>query len=158
MQETWREKLQRWRFNLLPSFRGSGGWITYLSLDWREVHVKLPLNWLTRNYVGTTYCGSLYSAFAPFYVAMVHFNLPEGHIAWDKSVTVHFKKPGRDTLYAKMKLEQAEIDSILDDLQVKRATERTYTVDIMNAEGDIHVSFDEVVYIRRPSPAVRQRS
>lgn len=153
MRETFAEKLQRWRFNLLPSFRGSGGWITYLSRDWRQVHVKLPLNLWTRNYIGTTYCGSLYSAFAPFYVAMIHFNLPRGHIAYDKCATIHFIKPARSTLYAQFLLTQTDIDSIRDELEEKRAIERTFHVLIKDDRDDVHVTFDEVVYIRRPRPA-----
>ena len=153
MQETFREKLQRWRFNLLPSYRGSGGWLTYLSLDWREVHVKLPLNFWTRNYINTTYCGSLYSAFAPFWVAMIHFNMPKGFIAYDKSATIHFKKPGTSTLYAKFLLTQDEIDLIRDALEKKRSIDRTYLVDITDKEGNIHAQIEEVVYIRRPMKA-----
>ena len=43
----------RWGFNLFPAFRGTGGRITYIAGDFREARVRLPLNWRTRNYVGT---------------------------------------------------------------------------------------------------------
>lgn len=152
MAETLRDRLRRWRFNLLPSYRGSGGWITHLAADWREVQVKLPLNFWTRNYVGTTFCGSMYAAVAPFYMAMIAMNLGMEYLVWDKTVTIHFKKPGQSTLYACCKLEAADLEAIRFDLETKRATERTYTIDLTDASGVVHVSFEEVIYIRRKRP------
>lgn len=155
MQETFQQKLRRWRFNLLPSYRGSGGWMTHLADDWREVHVKLPLNIFTRNYVGTTFCGSMYAAIAPFYVAMIHFNLPKGHIVWDKSIQVDFKRPGKGTLYAKIILTQDDIDDILETLQTKRATERDFSIDLIDKSGTVCMTLTETIYIRRPPPIRR---
>jgi hypothetical protein len=62
MPESSQSRLMRWKFNLFPAYRGTGGRITYISDDLREVRVKIPLNWRTRNYVGTIYGGSLYGA------------------------------------------------------------------------------------------------
>lgn len=149
MPESLRDKLRRWRFNLLPSYRGSGGWITHLSADWREVRIKLPLNLWTRNYVGTTFCGSLYSAVAPFYVAMIALNLGPQYLAWDKTVAIHFKKPGRATLYAHFVLTEQDLNDIQQELENKRAAERTYLIDLYDDKGEVHVSFEEVVYIRK---------
>ncbi len=150
MHETLKQKARRWRFNLLPSYRGSGGWMTYLADDWREVHVKLPLNIFTQNYVGTTYCGSMYSAIAPFYVAMIHFNLPKGYIVWDKSIQVDFKRPGKETLYAKIILTEDALDEIRETLSQKRSTERDFTIELTDKVGTVCATLTETVYIRRP--------
>ena len=71
MAESRRTRLQRWRFNFFPAYRGAGARITYIAADWREVRIKLPLNWLTRNYVGTIYGGSMYGAVDPIYMIML---------------------------------------------------------------------------------------
>jgi hypothetical protein len=55
----------RWGFNFFPAFRGTGARITYIAGDYREMRVELPLNWRTRNYVGTIFGGSLYGAVDP---------------------------------------------------------------------------------------------
>lgn len=141
--------VRRWWYNLLPSYRGSGGWVTYLAPDWREVKVKLPLNLWTRNYVGTTYCGSMYAAVAPFYMAMIALNLGSGYVVWDKTVNIQFKKPGQTTLYAHFKLEDSDLQAIKAELEGKGATERSYVIDLVDAAGVAHVSFEEVIYIRR---------
>lgn len=144
-----KDTLRRWYYNLLPSYRGSGGWVTYLAPDWREVKVKLPLNLWTRNYVGTTFCGSMYAAVAPFYMAMIAMNLGLEYVVWDKTVSIQFKKPGQSTLYAHFKLEEADLNAIKAELEAKRSTERTYQIDLVDAAGVVHVSFEEVIYIRR---------
>mgnify|MGYP002382240430 FL=1 len=123
--------------------------MTYLAPDWREVKVKLPLNLWTRNYVGTTFCGSMYAAVAPFYMAMIAMNLGLEYVVWDKTVSIQFKKPGQSTLYAHFKLEEADLNAIKAELEAKRSTERTYQIDLVDAAGVVHVSFEEVIYIRR---------
>ena len=149
MAETLRDRLRRWRFNMLPSYRGTGGWSTYLAADWREVHVKVPLNLWTRNYVGTTFCGSLYAAVAPFYMAMIALNLGTQFLVWDKNVTIHFLKPGRSTLYARFKLETDTLAAIQADLEAKRSTEHVFPIVLADADGVPHVTFEETIYIRR---------
>jgi hypothetical protein len=148
MAESLRARLRCWKYNLFPSYRASGGWVTHIAADWREVRLQLPLNLWTRNYVGTTFCGSMYAAVAPWYMAMLIYNLPDC-LVWDKTVTMQFKKPGQTTLYAQFTLTEAHIASIRAELETRRKTERTYQIDLADAQGNVHVSFEEVIYIRR---------
>ena len=55
-------RLLRFGFNHFPAFRRTGARISYIAADFREVLVKLPLNWKTRDYVGTMFGGSMYGA------------------------------------------------------------------------------------------------
>jgi hypothetical protein len=68
MAESFGSRRFRWICNLFPAFRGTGGRVTYVDADFREVHVRLRLNWRTRNYVGTIFGGSLYGAVDPFHM------------------------------------------------------------------------------------------
>ena len=52
MTESFAKKIERFKFNLFPAYRRGGARITYISNDYHEIHVKLPLNWTTKNYVG----------------------------------------------------------------------------------------------------------
>jgi hypothetical protein len=117
--------------------------------DWRAVTVKLPLNWQTRNYVGTTFCGSMYAAVAPWYMAMLIYGLGADYLVWDKTVTMQFKKPGQTTLYAHFVLPETELEAIKSELATRRKLERTFTIDLTDSEGSVYVSFEEVIYIRR---------
>ena len=94
----WRILPVRWRphaFNLFPAFRGTGGRVRFVSSDFREVSVELPLNWRTRNYVGTIFGGSLYACVDPFYMIMLIQTLGPEYVVWDKSASIRFRKPGR---------------------------------------------------------------
>jgi hypothetical protein len=147
--ESWKTRWLRWKFNLFPAIRGTGARIDYLSDDLRELRVRLPLNWRTRNYVGTTFGGSLYGAVDPFYMVMLIRNLGPDYVVWDKAATIRFKKPGRGTLYARFALDEAELDAIRRELDGQRSIDRVYHVDLVDAEGIVHASVEKVIYIAR---------
>lgn len=70
MSESFKTRLMRWGFNFFPAYRRTGARITYVSADWQEVRISLPLNWKTKNYVGTIFGGSMYGAVDPVYMVM----------------------------------------------------------------------------------------
>src|SRR3990172_4978224 len=149
MAESFRTRIARWRFNLFPAYRGTGGRITYIAGDWLEVRIKLPLNWRTRNYVGTTFGGSMYGAVDPVYMLMLIKALGKDYVVWDKAAAIHFKKPGRDPLYARFVLSREGISSIRDELTRVPSIERVYHVDLTHAEGAAHPAINKTIHIRR---------
>ena len=64
-------RLARWKFNLFPAYRGTGAHVSYIAGDFREVRIRLPLSWRTRNVVGTIFGGSLYGAVDPIFMIML---------------------------------------------------------------------------------------
>jgi acyl-coenzyme A thioesterase PaaI-like protein len=145
----------RWGWNLFPAYRGTGARVTYVAADFREVRVKLPLSWRTRNYVGTIFGGSLYGAVDPIYMLMLIKILGPGYTVWDKAARILFKKPGRGTLYARLVLEEEEIQTIKRELEKAPSVDRVYRVDLMDAKGTVHASVEKTIYVRRrgnPSP------
>ncbi|HSQ77646.1 MAG TPA: DUF4442 domain-containing protein [Nitrospirota bacterium] len=149
MPESLRTKISRWGFNFFPAYRGTGSRITSIASDWREVRIKLPLNWRTRNYVGTIYGGSMYGAVDPIYMLMLIKVLGPEYIVWDKAASIHFKKPGTRTLFASFVLTEEEIGAIKDALSSAPSLERAYMVELVDAEGVVHVSIEKTVYIRK---------
>ena len=149
MPESLKTKLLRWRFNFFPALRGTGARITYIADDFREVRVEVPLNWRTRNYVGTIYGGSMYGAVDPFYMVMLIRNLGPDYVVWDKAATIRFKKPGRGTLFARFLLTEEELGAIKAALQDQRALERTYQIELTDAAGTVHASVEKLIHIAR---------
>ena len=139
----------RWGFNLFPAYRGTGARITYMAADFREVRVRLPLSWRTRNYVGTIFGGSLYGAIDPIYMIMLIKVLGPGYIVWDKSATIRFLRPGRRTLFARFVLDEEEIQTIRRLAAENPSIDRVYTVDLADEKGIVHASFDKTIYIRK---------
>jgi hypothetical protein len=149
MPESFHSRLYRLGFNLYPAYRGTGGWITYIAEDWREIHVKIPLSWQTRNYVGTIFGGSLYAAVDPFYMIMLIKNLGSEYVVWDKAAGIQFKLPGRDTLYAKFTLSEEEFFSIKSELVNSPKLDRHYQVELKDKSGLIHALVEKKVFIAR---------
>ena len=143
----------RWGFNLFPAYRGTGARVTYMSGDWREVHVRLPLNWRTRNYVGTIFGGSLYGAVDPHYMIMLIKILGPDYIVWDKAATIRFKKPGRGTLYARFVIPEEEIQTIRRLVETEHSIDRVYRADLADENGVVHAEVEKTIYIRRSSPS-----
>lgn len=149
MPESLRSRAMRWMFNLFPAYRGSGARVTYIAADFREIRVKLRLSLRSRNYVGTIFGGSMYAAVDPMYMIMLLKILGPGYIVWDKAATIRFRKPGRSTLFATFTLDDAELDAIRAATASGEPVNRTYNVDLADADGVIHASIEKVIYIKR---------
>jgi hypothetical protein len=143
----------RWGFNLWPCYRGTGARVTFIAGDWREVQVRIPLSWRTRNYVGTIFGGSLYAAVDPFFMIMLMKNLGPDYVVWDKAASIRFRKPGRDILRASFRLEEAEVAEICRLLLEQAKVDRTYTVQLVDTAGVVHAEVEKVIHIslRKPS-------
>ena len=149
MSESWNTRLRRWGFNFFPAYRSTGARITYIAADWREIRVKLPLNWRTRNYVGTIYGGSMYGAVDPIYMIMLIKLLGPDYIVWDKAASIRFRKPGKSTLTARFVVDPSETDAIRAALVDQPAIDRVYQIDLVDSQGVVHASVEKTIYIRR---------
>ncbi len=149
MLDALRSRLYRLGFNLFPAYRRTGGRVTHIAPDWSEVCVKLPHSWLTRNYVGTTFGGSMYAALDPFHMMMLLKRLGDDYVVWDREAEIRFKKAGRETLYARFTMPDAEIAAVKADLEATDtdAVDRHYTVDLIDADGTVHATVRKTVYV-----------
>ncbi len=149
MTESLKTRLARWGFNFFPAYRGTGARITYIARDWREVRIKLPFTWRTRNYVGSIFGGSMYGAVDPLYMVMLIKVLGPDYIVWDKEATIHFKQPGRRTLYATFAIDEQELQMIREELIDKPKIDRVYRVHLADADGNVAASVEKTIHIRR---------
>lgn len=104
--------LFKYGFNWSPMYRRSVGKLTHVSEDLLQVDIKLPLNYKNRNFVGSTFGGSLFSALDPIPMIQLLHILGDNYVVWDKSAQVRFKRPGRETLYASFIYTKKEIEDI----------------------------------------------
>lgn len=140
--------------NLAPAYRGTGARVRYISGDWREIRVELPLSLRTRNYVGTIFGGSMYGAVDPLYMLMLMKCLGPDYIVWDKGAAIRFRRPGRSTLSARCLITEEELEAIRAALKTARSVDRHYRVDLVDARGEVHAEVDKTVYVRRRVPEV----
>jgi len=156
MPESFRTKLKRWGFNLFPAYVGTGARLTYISDEFDEIHVKLPLTWRTRNYVGTIFGGSMYAAVDPVYMVMLINLLGRDYVVWDKAATISFKRPGQATLYARFMMPKEEVEGIKSELARAKSINRVYQVELVNDTGKVHAQVEKTLYISRRERQVNQ--
>ncbi len=139
-----------WRmFNFWPALRGTGMRVTRVSRDWTELDIRLKLNWRTRNYVGTIFGGSIYAAADPFYMVMILRQIGDDYVVWDKSARITFKRPGTTTLYAKFRVPAEEVAELKAIADRENQLDRTYSIDLKDADGRVYATVDKVIYVAR---------
>jgi len=149
----WSEKLpfsnqiQRFLFNQYPAYRRSGGYISFLSKDWKKAEVTLRLSWKTINYMGAGFGGSIYAAIDPIFAMQLIRNLGEGYVVWDKAAHIRFLKPIRSTVKATFLIT----DEILEEIKYKVAAQHKYEVDFLltlqDSEGKIYAEVLKTIHI-----------
>ena len=149
MPESFATRIDRLKFNFFPAYRGSGARVQYISADYREIRVKIPLSWRTRNYVGTIYGGSMYAGIDPIYMLMLIRNLGSGFIVWDKAAAIRFKRPGKETLFADFCLSPEELGEIKSRLETEKSVDRIYTVELKDKNGNVHCLIEKTLYIAK---------
>ncbi|WP_435334998.1 DUF4442 domain-containing protein [Haloarchaeobius sp. TZWWS8] len=149
MSESWRTRLYRHLFNLWPSYRGTGGRVRYIADDWQEIRIEIPQGWRTRNYMGTTFGGSIYGACDPMFAMILIQTLPDEYTVWDKAASVRFKRPGTEDLYARFRIDDDELDAIEDALSTQESVDREYTADVIAEDGTVHATVEKTVYVGR---------
>ncbi|NTV11653.1 MAG: DUF4442 domain-containing protein [Zoogloea sp.] len=143
----WRARLLRLGFNFHPAFRGTGGWVEYISPDISHIRVRLPLTRRTRNIVGSLYGGSLFAVTDGVHPMMLMSALGSGVVVWDKAATIRYRKPGFSTLYADFHLEPGEVKEIRSALAAHREVDRTYLVELKDRHGVVHTVVERTIYI-----------
>jgi hypothetical protein len=149
LSESWPTRLDRWKFNLFPAYRGTGARVSYIRHDWSEVRVTLPLSWRTRNYVGTIFGGSLYGAVDPIYMLMLLRRLGPEYVVWDKAATIRFRRPGRTRLTATFRLEPGLVAGIREELTRVPKLDRVFTVELVDRAGIVHAAIEKTIHVSR---------
>ena len=149
MAESWNSRCWRWLANLSPAYSRTGATITYIAHNFQEVHVALPLNWKTRNYMNMIWGGSLYGAIDPIYGVMLWKLLGPRFDVVNKAATIHFRRPGRATLHARFVIDDAELQSLHIALRNQNKLDRHYQVELLDSSGSVHMVCEKTVHNRR---------
>ncbi len=139
-------RIFRWGMGLFPVIFASGAKVLFISADWHEVHVKLKLSFWTRNYVKTIFGGSMFSAADWQYMIMLSKILGNDFIVWDKSASIKFKRPGKETLYAKFLFTPQEIEHIKKEVSEKGETDFVLPLQWRDKNGNVIAEIEHTVY------------
>lgn len=74
-----------------------------------------------------------------------------GHvfIVWGKAATIRFRRSGRSTLYATFRMLAAEVETVRQEALGRGRAERSYFVELVDAEGRVHAECEKLIRIHR---------
>ncbi len=135
--------------NLWPPFLFSGIRVRTIADDWRHVEVELRAHWWNRNYVGVHFGGSLFAMTDPFWMLLLLHVLGRDYIVWDKAGEIEFLKPGRGTLRASFRLDDATLDEIRAATADNDKHLRWFETNVIDAEGAVVARVRKRLHVRR---------
>lgn len=94
----------------------------------------------------------MYSAIDPIYMLMLIQILGPNYIVWDKGAKIRFRRPGKNTLYAKFELATEEIDEIKRLAENAKSVDRIYNIELVDENGTVHAQIEKTLYIARRKP------
>ncbi len=139
--------------NLWPPYLFSGVRVRAIADDWRHAEIELRSHWWNRNYVGVHFGGNLFSMTDPFWMLLTLNTLGKNYIVWDKAGAIDFRRPGRGTVRAHFRLD----DAMLDEIRAATAGGEKYLrwceTEIVDTEGEVVARVRKQLYIRRKESA-----
>ena len=139
----------RFILNTYPPYLFTGIHVDAIGHDWKRVDVRMKLRWYNRNAVGTHFGGSLYSMVDPHLMLMLMRLLGEDYIVWDKSAGIEFVRPGKTTVYAGLRITDADLEQIRGRLRTEKRVLPDFEVRIVDTAGEVVAKVFKKLYIRR---------
>ncbi|MDR3443255.1 MAG: YiiD C-terminal domain-containing protein [Legionella sp.] len=132
-----------------PPFFGAGISVKSFNPEYTHLVVQMKMHFWNKNYVGTHFGGSLYSMTDPFYMLMLMKLLGKGYIVWDKSASIHYKKPAKGKIYAHFHLSQEQVDTIRHELDTKTKIQPEFLIELTNEAGEVVAKVEKILYIAK---------
>ena len=142
-----RGRMFKFLFNISPMYRRTGGRLLEVSEDLKCVRLKLPLNYRTKNYVGTIYGGHMYSCVDGIYMVQLINILGKNFVVWDKSASIRFRRPGNKTLFAEFNITDQLLEKIRREIDQHQEKDFTLHVNLTDKEGVIYAEVEKLIYI-----------
>jgi acyl-coenzyme A thioesterase PaaI-like protein len=142
-----RQRLLEKFVNLYPPFLGAG--IRSQNIDERTIRVQLKMNIFNRNLVGVHFGGSLYAMCDPWFMLILMRLLGKDYIVWDKAANIQFLKPGLGAVTATFHIPPERVVEIRAQADREYKIEPTFTVDVLNEQGEAVARVEKLLYVRR---------
>lgn len=138
----------KYGFNISPMYRRSTGKIIAVSDDLYNVKVKIPISYKNKNYVGSIFGGSLFSATDPIFMIQVMNILGDKYVVWDKSAEIKFKRPAKQDCYVDFILTKDDIQKIKERVVEENEIDLIKDIKITNKEGSVvYAEVSKTIYI-----------
>ena len=140
-------KLFKIMFNASPMYRRSTGRVTNVTEGFWKVDIKIPFSYKNRNYAGTIFGGSLFSATDPIFMVQLVQIIGRDYIVWDKASLIRFRRPANEAAYATFEFTTEEVEKIKQDVDEKGEVELVKPLEIKSASGKVFCELEKTIYI-----------
>lgn len=135
-------------FNISPMYRRSRGKVTDVSDGLMTIDIKIPLNYKNRNYAGSMFGGSMFSATDPIYMVQLLQILGQDYVVWDKSAIIKYKRPAKETVYASFNFSKEEVEKIKSDVAISNEINLVKKVNLTNKDASVvFAALEKTIYI-----------
>lgn len=142
----------KWLMRFYPPLLLQRIWVIGFDDGFNGVKLKISKSWLNRNYNGSIFGGTIFSAADPFYPILFHQIINNDGKRklkiWSKSSKIDFVKPAVSDLFFEIKLTAADILIAHETLIVTGKYQAIFPVYIYNKAGELCASLLNEVYIR----------
>ena len=145
-------KSLKWLLRIYPPFLFQRIWVQRIYPDFQGVDVKIIKSIFNKNTNNTIFGGTIFSAVDPFYAILIDQRL-QAHgfkktVAWLKSASIEYKKPGLTNLRFSIKITDEDFNECMDTLKNRGRIIKTFSVEIVNDQNEICAIAKNEIYIR----------
>ncbi|WP_272148771.1 DUF4442 domain-containing protein [Tenacibaculum aiptasiae] len=138
----------KYGFNISPMYRRSTGKVLSVSDDLLSVQVKIPISYKNRNYVGSIFGGSLFSATDPVFMVQLINILEDSYVVWDKKAEIKFKRPAKENSYVDFTFTEEEITEIKERVKKEKEIDLIKEIKITNKDAStVYAEVSKTIYI-----------
>lgn len=142
----------KWLLRIYPPFLFQRIWVKNIHTDFQGVDVKIIKSIFNKNSNNTIFGGTIFSAVDPFYAILIDQRL-QSHgfkktVAWLKSASIEYKKPGLTNLKFSIKITDEDFNECMDTLKSRGRIIKTFFVEIVNEQNEICAIAKNEIYIR----------
>ncbi|MCK5840431.1 MAG: DUF4442 domain-containing protein [Bacteroidales bacterium] len=146
-EENLKSRWLRFGVNHFPAFRRSSGRVSFISSDWKEIHVRIKRNFRNTNYNGSIYGGSIYSAIDPIYAIQLIQIFGKEYVVWDKKAVINFKRPIKKKAVAQFLFTNELIETIRGKLEKDGEYYFDLPVNFVDHTGFVYAKIDKTLFI-----------
>lgn len=145
-------KALKWLLRIYPPFLFQRIWVREIHPDFKKVDVKIFKSLLNINSNKTIFGGTIFSAVDPFYAILIDQRLQlngfNKTIAWLKSASIEYKKPGLTNLRFTIEITETDFNECVDALKTRGRIMKTFSIQILNELNEICAIAKNEIYIR----------
>lgn len=145
------ENTLKWGLCLYPPLLFQRIWVKKFHKGFKGVDVKINKSLFNKNYNGSIFGGTIFSATDPFYALLFDQILQRKGFkvrVWLKSASIHYLKPGRDDLFFSILITESMIDDAVLALNDVGKFVKAFPMEIKNKDGEVCATVLNEVYVR----------